>query len=122
MLFDIAPGDVNGVTGAVGVRSTVTVIDAPEFSVPILQVTVEPTAVPQLPCVVEMESNVASDEGSESVTMMLLVGSPLLTTVYVKVTWLPTPMVVGAVGVITKLPMGPSLVTNASGLAPFREL
>ena len=81
MLFDIALGEVNGVAGAVGVKSTVTVIDAPEFSVPILHVTVELTAVPQLPWLTEIELNVATDEGSESVAMILLVGSPLLTTV-----------------------------------------
>ena len=77
----MAPGAVNGVAGAVGVRFTVTVMDAPEFRVPILHVTLELTAVPQLPWLVEIELNVAPDEGSESVTMILLVGSPLLTTV-----------------------------------------
>lgn len=49
MLFDIAPGAVSGVAGAVGVRLAVMVIEAPEFNVPILHVTIELTAVPQLP-------------------------------------------------------------------------
>lgn len=125
ILFDIAPGAVNGVAGAVGVRLAVMVIEAPEFNVPMLHVTVELTAVPQLPWLAEIELNVAPDKGSESVTMILLVGSPLLTTVYVNATWLPTPKVAGgtgAVAVTTKLPIGPSLLTNASALVPFKEL
>ena len=78
ILFDRAPGATDGVDGAVGVRFTVMVMEAPEFRVPILHVTVEVTAVPQLPWDVEIESNVPPDAGKESVTMILLVGSPLL--------------------------------------------
>ena len=80
-LFDRFPGDVSGVADAVGVRFTVMVTEAPEFNVPILQITVEVKAVPQLPWLVEIELKVAPDRGRASVTMTLLTGSKLLTSV-----------------------------------------
>ena len=81
MLFDKLPGAVNGLADGVGVRFTVMVVEAPEFRAPILHVTVGGTAAPQLPCDVVMELNVAPDAGSESVTTMPLVGSPLFMSV-----------------------------------------
>jgi hypothetical protein len=81
ILLDRPPGDVNGVVCAVGVRLTVIVAVPPEFSVPMLHVTVELTTVPQLPTVVVIELNVAPVDGSASVTMIPLVASPALMSV-----------------------------------------
>lgn len=71
-------GVVPGVMGALGVRMTVTVEVAPEFSVPILHTTMPPVAEPQEPGLAEAETKVAPVGGRVSVKITLPVGSPLL--------------------------------------------
>jgi hypothetical protein len=105
----------------VGVRFTVTVAVAPAFKVPIEHVTVDglPVGEPQLPGEVAAETKVAP-EGSTSEKVTPVVKSPLLVMVYLKLTWLPTPVDEGvAVAAILRVTVEPSLLTKVS-LDPLR--
>ena len=107
--------------GTVGVRITVTVAVAPPLRVPIEHVNVDglPVGVPQLPGEVDAETKVAPD-GKTSEKVIPVVKSPLLVMVYLKLTWLPTPVGEGvAVAAMLRETVEPSLVTKAS-LDPLR--
>ena len=102
-LFGSVTGPGLGVVGAVGVRTMVTVAVAPAFRVPMLHSTSPLTTEPQLPGLAVAETKVVGGAGGGSSTVSLkvtpVVRSPVLVIVYLKVTWLPMPTVVGvAVG------------------------
>jgi hypothetical protein len=70
-----------GVTEAVGVKITVAVAVAPEFRVPMVQLTILDVALPQLPALTVADVNEAPEEGKTSLKMMLLARSPVLVMV-----------------------------------------
>ena len=83
---------MDGVVGAVGIKITVMVAVASEFSVPTLQRTVPPLADPQVPGLEVADTKLAVPvAGRKSVKVTLLVASPVLVSVYWNVIWLPTP-------------------------------
>src|SRR6516165_8679098 len=110
-----------GIRLAVGVKITVAVALAPELRVPIVQLTIPPVALPQVPAVTVAEVNEAPAEGGKtSVKMILLARSPVLVMVYMKLTWLPTPTNGGElVPVMVKINVGPNLLRKASA-TPLR--
>src|SRR5437868_11642448 len=100
----------------VGVSSTVTVAVAPFPRVPIRHCTELLTAVAQLPGELLVVPAVAPLLGNVAVKLTPDVGSgPLFVIVYLKVSWLPTPigLTVGAT-VTCKSLMPPSFVMKAS--------
>lgn len=103
---------------AVGVTTMLTVAVPPTLNVPIAHVTVAgvPVAPVQEPGEVVALLKVAPLVGSTSVKFTLNAGSgPLFVMVYLNVSVLPTPTVVGVgTPVIVKPLTAPSLLTNAS--------
>lgn len=75
-----------GIVAATGVKITVAVAVAPELRVPMVQLTMFPVALPQLPELTVAEVNEAPEVGKTSLKTMLLARSPVLVTVYTKLT------------------------------------
>jgi hypothetical protein len=77
---------VEGVILAVGVKTTVAVAVEPALRVPMVQLTMLPVALPQLPGLTVAEVNEAPEGGNVSAKMMLLAASPEFVIVYSKLT------------------------------------